>query len=275
MSGLPASPPCAGETLLLQDDGLGSTVADQRVRREEWSFPPYGQLPKQRAGGGLRFVGQWFDPAVQGYLMGNGHRVYRPAIMRFLSSDSLSPFGAGGVNAYAYCSGDPVNFHDPSGRGRTLLTKRLNKFNLPKEPLRDFLRPLIDIENFGKKRTVYKLKGEQFERYEFMGFGTKIKGEKLSRTRVFDSFLSDEVFYRRDDLFIPASKAPPSTVEGLLNAGFRKFKFDVDTLLEAISPKVGKTRAVGIADLSLNVQSNDYGNDLSVLMQRTRSTSSN
>ncbi|WP_397457346.1 RHS repeat-associated core domain-containing protein, partial [Pseudomonas versuta] len=35
--------------------------------------------------------------------------------MRFHSRDSLSPFGEGGLNGYAYCAGDPVNRIDPSG----------------------------------------------------------------------------------------------------------------------------------------------------------------
>ncbi|MDB5994231.1 MAG: hypothetical protein JWP42_1367, partial [Pseudomonas sp.] len=33
----------------------------------------------------------------------------------FNSPDSWSPFGKGGLNAYAYCSGDPVNSSDSSG----------------------------------------------------------------------------------------------------------------------------------------------------------------
>ena len=36
--------------------------------------------------------------------------------MRFNTCDSISPFGAGGLNAYAYCLGDPINRIDPSGR---------------------------------------------------------------------------------------------------------------------------------------------------------------
>lgn len=49
------------------------------------------------------------------YFLGNGYRTYNPALMRFHSSDSESPFQNGGVNAYAYCLGDPVNLVDPSG----------------------------------------------------------------------------------------------------------------------------------------------------------------
>jgi RHS repeat-associated protein len=49
------------------------------------------------------------------YHLGNGHRSYDPGLRRFLSPDRLSPFGAGGFNAYAYCQGDPVNYRDPTG----------------------------------------------------------------------------------------------------------------------------------------------------------------
>ena len=49
------------------------------------------------------------------YLLGNGYRAYSPQLMRFHSSDNLSPFNQGGLNSYAYCEGDPVNKVDPSG----------------------------------------------------------------------------------------------------------------------------------------------------------------
>jgi len=35
--------------------------------------------------------------------------------MRFHSPDKFSPFNAGGINAYIYCIGDPVNLSDPTG----------------------------------------------------------------------------------------------------------------------------------------------------------------
>jgi len=63
----------------------------------------------------LGFNGQKIDALTGMYLLGNGYRAYNPIQMRFHSPDNMSPFGAGGFNAYAYCSGDPVNASDPGG----------------------------------------------------------------------------------------------------------------------------------------------------------------
>lgn len=80
------------------------------------AYSPYGHRP---ADGGLfslaGFNGEQLDPVTGLYLLGNGYRAYSPTLMRFLSPDSMSPFGAGGLNAYSYCLGDPVNRVDPTG----------------------------------------------------------------------------------------------------------------------------------------------------------------
>ncbi|MGY2189231.1 RHS repeat-associated core domain-containing protein [Pseudomonas sp. SDO5591_S426] len=47
--------------------------------------------------------------------MGNGYRAFSPVLMKFNSPDTLSPFDKGGLNAYAYCLGDPINRADPNG----------------------------------------------------------------------------------------------------------------------------------------------------------------
>lgn len=76
-----------------------------------WS--PYGG--GKVAGGLPGFNGERVDLLTGNYLLGNGYRAYSPRLMRFSCPDSLSPFGAGGINPYAYCAGDPVNITDPSG----------------------------------------------------------------------------------------------------------------------------------------------------------------
>ena len=43
------------------------------------------------------------------------YRAYDPVTGRFLQWDSMSPFGMGGINGYAYAANDPINFWDPTG----------------------------------------------------------------------------------------------------------------------------------------------------------------
>ncbi|WP_369990879.1 RHS repeat-associated core domain-containing protein [Pseudomonas xanthosomatis] len=61
------------------------------------------------------FTGQMQDKISGCYILGNGYRAYSPGLMRFLAPDSASPFGKGGINSYAYCVGDPVNYRDDTG----------------------------------------------------------------------------------------------------------------------------------------------------------------
>ncbi|KPY63637.1 RHS repeat-associated core domain-containing protein [Pseudomonas syringae] len=81
--------------------------------RQPLAYSPYGH----RAQGGpfSGFNGERADPVTGHYLLGNGYRAFNPVLMRFNRPDSLSPFGRGGLNAYAYCQGDPVNRSDPGG----------------------------------------------------------------------------------------------------------------------------------------------------------------
>lgn len=78
------------------------------------AYTPYGHQGGQQ--GLLGFNGEAPDPLTGHYLLGNGHRAYNPVLMRFNSPDTLSPFGAGGLNPYCYCLGDPVNRIDPNGQ---------------------------------------------------------------------------------------------------------------------------------------------------------------
>lgn len=78
-----------------------------------YAYTPYGYSV---AGiGRIGFNGELRDPAFGFYLLGNGYRIYSPTQGRFCSPDNLSPFGRGGINAYAYCKGDPINWVDRDG----------------------------------------------------------------------------------------------------------------------------------------------------------------
>lgn len=80
-------------------------------------YAPYGHRQAGAGLGSLRgYNGEAVDSVTGHYLLGNGHRAFNPVLMRFNNPDTLSPFDRGGLNAYAYCQGDPVNFRDPTGR---------------------------------------------------------------------------------------------------------------------------------------------------------------
>lgn len=99
-------------TLLLAADNKHSIIAEiTRDRTTPIAYSPYGQQSgQQTVTTGLGFNGELREVQLRGYLLGNGYRAYNLILMRFHSPDSWSPFGRGGLNAYTYCVGDPVNF---------------------------------------------------------------------------------------------------------------------------------------------------------------------
>ncbi|EKT4503149.1 RHS repeat-associated core domain-containing protein [Pseudomonas aeruginosa] len=113
-----------GEQLLaLQQSGLlprtslmPTDVANSVFEHERRAiaYSPYGH-------DGLKnpihfgFKGEYRDTLTGNYLLGNGYRLYNPVIMRFQSPDHDAPFDRGGINAYTYVLGDPINLRDPSG----------------------------------------------------------------------------------------------------------------------------------------------------------------
>jgi RHS repeat-associated protein len=108
----------SGKTILLVTD-QGESVLAQLSQGDvsPMAHTAYGHLSATRfPSTALGFNGEFGEPHTRWYLLGNGHRAYNPLLMRFHSPDKLSPFKAGGLNAYMYCAADPINQKDPTGR---------------------------------------------------------------------------------------------------------------------------------------------------------------
>ena len=103
-------------TLLATDQQRSVLNALDANQPNPFAYSPYGHRPAESGLLSLLgFNGERPDPVTGHYHLGNGYRQFNPVLMRFNSPDSWSPFGDGGVNAYAYCQGDPANKADPDG----------------------------------------------------------------------------------------------------------------------------------------------------------------
>ncbi|MDH1575973.1 MULTISPECIES: RHS repeat-associated core domain-containing protein [Pseudomonas] len=127
-------------TGLLATDDKGSVLNVQdSAGLEGHNFSAYGHdpnLPSMRIT--LGFNGEAYVPGAASYLLGLGYRSYSPRLRRFLAADSWSPFGQGGLNAYCYCEGDPVNFIDSSGHMPKRFVKprpKLRRVELPNDEI--------------------------------------------------------------------------------------------------------------------------------------------
>ena len=105
------------QTLLLLTDASPSVIGESLNGQIHLvSYSAYGEQDKTaRLQTLLAFNSEVCEPLSGWYLLGRGYRAYNPGLMRFHSPDSLSPFGAGGVNPYVYCLGNPIRFRDPTG----------------------------------------------------------------------------------------------------------------------------------------------------------------
>lgn len=107
----------AVHTALLMTDFSGSVLQVQGATQpHSIAYTTYGYRPIENGLiSVLGFNGERCDSVTGHYLLGNGYRAFNPVLMRFNSPDSMSPFGEGGINVYAFNSADPVNWVDPSG----------------------------------------------------------------------------------------------------------------------------------------------------------------
>ena len=115
-------------TLLATDLQRSVLSAPDSTEPNALAYSPYGHRSKENGLLSLLgFCGERPDPITGHYHLGNGYRQFNPVLMRFNSPDSFSPFGRGGLNAYAYCAGDPVNRTDRTGRSFEFILQAILK----------------------------------------------------------------------------------------------------------------------------------------------------
>nr|WP_180206015.1 RHS repeat-associated core domain-containing protein [Pseudomonas sp. SbOxS1]NYU06234.1 RHS repeat-associated core domain-containing protein [Pseudomonas sp. SbOxS1] len=108
-------------TLLATDQQRSVLTAADSVQAHRIAYTPFGHRSLESGLLSLLgFNGERPDLVTGHYHLGHGYRQFNPVLMRFNSPDKLSPFGKGGINAYAYCGNDPVNWIDPNGSVRFL-----------------------------------------------------------------------------------------------------------------------------------------------------------
>lgn len=208
--------------LLLASDAQGSPInAKNDQDGTSYRYTPYGHdpLPCPARQTLLGFNGAPRNSVHGGYLLGNGYRAYSPATMRFNAPDSLSPFGKGGVNAYAYCTGDPVNQSDPTGHFA------LSKF-------------IITTYPDGRIRSPLSLPSKSSETY-FRIKGYSRNGARKTVTTLVKTKLSYE---QPEDIYIPFD----------MLAEFRKKQSDhrfLSTYVTHEKPELGKDLGKAIGEL--------------------------
>lgn len=132
-------------TVLLATDSKNSVLAEVLCGKPNpIAYSVYGeQSAQQEIAARPGFNGQLREARLGWYLLGNGYRAYNPVLMRFHSPDSWSPFGEGGLNAYMYRVGDPVNASDPTGHVRLFGLLRGTRRQLGSAPSTSSLTPLV------------------------------------------------------------------------------------------------------------------------------------
>jgi RHS repeat-associated protein len=113
-------------------DRLGSVrqVLDESGNvKNTYTYTPFGQDPNDQfaetVDNPFKFTGQWYDSEIGQYHL--RARMYDPQLMRLTAIDPVSgkqnqPLT---LHKYLYCTNDPINLTDPSGKYAGLVIKKV------------------------------------------------------------------------------------------------------------------------------------------------------
>ncbi|WP_330932706.1 RHS repeat-associated core domain-containing protein [Pseudomonas sp. PGPR40] len=144
------------KTILLATDQQQSVLnALDANQPHSIAYTLYGYRPRENGLlSQLGFNGELPDRLTGLYHLGREYRQFNPVLMRFNSPDRWSPFGRGGLNAYAYCDGDPRNKLDPSGHTPVWLKNFLRSRGLMRRPIQRAIA--ADASTFRLPQTVQR-----------------------------------------------------------------------------------------------------------------------
>jgi len=208
----------------------GNFLGKKVMKQPPLSYTAYGGL-WARPDVSLGFNGEWKNEILQAYGLGQGHRFYSPALMRFLSPDALSPFGEGGVNTYCYCVGDPINRLDPSGQsfmkmlmpgrktGSTEFAKKVDIF-------KGVVKAIVKYAD-GDVAISRRTHGEFHDTFKAHVAGGKLFYVDTILTR--DSHFEQKRYFRLDDISIEVGSKRIPYLDAML-------KYDGYELVEAVMP---------------------------------------
>ncbi|SDP08528.1 RHS repeat-associated core domain-containing protein [Selenomonas ruminantium] len=96
-------------------DEQGSTIfiTDRQGKvKNHYAYDAFGNIieSEEQIPNRYQYTGQQFDQITQQYYL--RARFYNPAIARFKQEDE---YHGDGLNLYAYCVNNPVDYYDPSG----------------------------------------------------------------------------------------------------------------------------------------------------------------
>lgn len=192
----------------------------ERVRAEPVVYGPYGYERSNWACRLLGFCGYWRNICEHSYPLGNGYRLLNTRLMRFNRPDELSPFAEGGINAYMYCSGDPVNKVDPSGRKGTGLRALLKLHRLPEKRL----KPLLKMLKENQAITIIRVEGPSATTFKATRTAT---GFSVDASSTETSSLVPGTYLARKNLYIAWREgASSSAIE--FSTGFKKLKVNFE-----------------------------------------------